>query len=168
MLIVDRSLATIADEHLEKLADIGVDVFDERYAKAWTKGPYFKGRLFLIALCQGGAQHYLDGCSGVKDLDVWGFFAKSGEANFPNLTRWVRDFGPSSLGRHPDDEGFSGRRVDGACDQHRRRSRRCQGGARLAENRWWALTLAPSPESRCRHLAVEPPRDSHLAGISRR
>lgn len=35
MLIVDRSLATIADEHLEKLANIGVDVFDEWYAKAW-------------------------------------------------------------------------------------------------------------------------------------
>lgn len=32
-------------------------------------------RLICIALCQGAAQHHVDGISGVKDFDVWSFFA---------------------------------------------------------------------------------------------
>lgn len=66
----------------------------------------------LLALCQGGAQHYLDGVAGVKDLDVWAFFHDGIEKPFPWRARWSADFGPSRLGRHPADEGYLGRRVD--------------------------------------------------------
>jgi len=34
-------------------------------------GGSYAGRLICRALCQGVAQHYLDGRSGVKDFDVW-------------------------------------------------------------------------------------------------
>src|SRR5215211_3123032 len=32
-------------------------------------------RLICVALCQGAALHYIDGRNGVKDFDVWTFFA---------------------------------------------------------------------------------------------
>jgi hypothetical protein len=35
-------------------------------------------RLILVALCQGAAMHYVDGRNGVKDFDVWSFFADDG------------------------------------------------------------------------------------------
>ena len=41
-------------------------------------------RLLCIALCQGAALHHLDGKNGVKDFDVWMFFAdQSGSPPYP-------------------------------------------------------------------------------------
>ena len=69
--------------------------------------------MICVALCQGAALHYLDGRNGIKDLDVWTFYAEHPEGPFP--ARWLTnaDFGPSPLGRHPDDPpAYLGRRVD--------------------------------------------------------
>ena len=66
----------------------------------------------MLALCQGAAQHYVDGVSGVKDLDVWAFFRGGICKPFPWRARWRADFGSSRFGRHPDDKGYLGRRVD--------------------------------------------------------
>jgi len=68
--------------------------------------------LLLVALCQGAALHYLDGRTGVKDLDVYTVYASHPEGPFPYRWLIARDFGPSELGRHPDDVGFVGRHVD--------------------------------------------------------
>jgi hypothetical protein len=56
--------------------------------------------------------HFLDGHNGVKDLDVWTFYAQHPEGDFPRRRRGKSDFGVSELGRHPEDVGFVGRRVD--------------------------------------------------------
>jgi len=48
----------------------------------------------------------------VKDLDVWTFYARHSEGEFPPRWRLMVDFGPSALGRPPDDMGFRGRHVD--------------------------------------------------------
>ncbi len=40
------------------------------------KWPDYRGRQVLVVLAQGGAQQYLGGSTGVKDLDVWSFFAR--------------------------------------------------------------------------------------------
>lgn len=48
----------------------------------------------------------------MKDLDVWAFFARNPVRPFPYRRRGCVDFGPSPLGRHPDDKGYEGRRVD--------------------------------------------------------
>ncbi len=73
----------------------------------------FSDRVLLTALCQGAALHYIDGKNGVKDLDVYTFYARHPTAGFPHRRRKMEDFGESDLGRHPDDDPrFRGRHVD--------------------------------------------------------
>jgi len=62
-------------------------------------------------LCQGAACHYLDGRTGVKDFDVWLFFAEIPGQRFPYRWHSRYDFGPSRFGRTPGFWGL-GRRVD--------------------------------------------------------
>lgn len=57
--------------------------------------------------------HFVDQKNGVKDIDVWTFYAEVPGEPFPARWRTVRDFGPSQFGKHPDDgPTFSGRRAD--------------------------------------------------------
>src|ERR1700727_1064079 len=63
------------------------------------------GRL-CRALYQGAALHYLDGKNGVKDFDVWSFYAALGDGPFPYRWRGTADFGPSRFGRYPGDPPF--------------------------------------------------------------
>jgi hypothetical protein len=66
-----------------------------------------------VALCQGAARHFIDGRNGVKDFDVYTFYAEHPIGPFPARWRTQADFGPSRLGRHPaDPDSFRGRRVD--------------------------------------------------------
>ena len=74
-----------------------------------------KHKYILSALCQGAAQHYVDGKSGVKDIDIWSFFSKAPDVkDFPVRRRVELDLGVSKFGVHPGDarRGFKGRRVD--------------------------------------------------------
>ena len=36
----------------------------------------YSDRLITVALCQGAALHFVDRKNGVKDLDVWTFYAE--------------------------------------------------------------------------------------------
>jgi hypothetical protein len=73
----------------------------------------YAGRLLCRALCQGSALHYLDGRNGVKDFDVWSFYAALADGPFPYRWRGTADFGPSKFGRYPGDPpSYTGRRVD--------------------------------------------------------
>jgi hypothetical protein len=73
----------------------------------------YAGRLLCRALCQGAALHYLDGENGVKDLDVWSFYAARSDGPFPYRWRGIADYGPSRFGRYPGDpSALVGRRVD--------------------------------------------------------
>ena len=70
-------------------------------------------RLVCRALCQGAALHYLDSRNGVKDFDVWSFYAQRADGLFPYRWRGTADYGPSKFGRYPGDPpSFTGRRVD--------------------------------------------------------
>jgi hypothetical protein len=40
-------------------------------------------RILCVALCQGGAVHWIDGQNGVNDLDVHTFYADGGGARYP-------------------------------------------------------------------------------------
>jgi len=107
----ERCYEPLSDDDLARLGAIAQDVLRDRVFRT-PVGRQYKGRLILLALCQGAAQHYVDRVTGVKDLDVWAFFRGGLEKPFPWRGRWSADFGLSRLGRHPADEGYLGRRVD--------------------------------------------------------
>lgn len=104
-------MASITDEHLRRLAE---------FAKAdrdglFRRNPHlavYRHRILMTALCQGAALHFVNGINGVKDLDVYTFYAQHPGVGYPYRRRGVADFGDSEHGRHPDDHHLVGRRVD--------------------------------------------------------
>ncbi len=107
----ERSFEPLTSEHLARLAYIARTDREDRF-KRRPRWQIYRDRVLMVALCQGAALHYLDGRNGVKDLDVWTFYARHPEGEFPPRWRVMVDFGPSPLGRHPDDAGYLGRHVD--------------------------------------------------------
>ena len=88
----DRSFAPLTDEHLARLSALAAQDREQFYASK----PRDRGRHLATVLAQGAAQHFIDGMTGVKDLDVWSFFAlPAGEDKFPADIRHRHvDFGP--------------------------------------------------------------------------
>ena len=114
----ERSFALFTDEHLERL----VKIAREDQQAFFERNPHlaiYGERLLLIALCQGGAVPYVD-CqrgaeekNGVKDLDVYSFYAADPNVPWPYRRHGVADFGESEFGYHPNKrEHFVGRHVD--------------------------------------------------------
>ncbi|MBE5451262.1 hypothetical protein [Mycobacteroides abscessus] len=111
MNVVERSMAPLTEEHLRRLAEIAKTDREGLFNRKPHLAVY-RDRILLTALCQGAALHYLNGTNGVKDLDVYTFYADQPGVGHPYRRRGVEDFGESELGRHPDDHGYLGRRVD--------------------------------------------------------
>jgi hypothetical protein len=107
----ERSYERLSDADLQGLSTLVLVTLNKVFEYASVAGLY-RDRLIVLALCQGSAQHYLDGQHGIKDLDVWAFFRAGPPKPFPWRTVWHADFGPSHLGRNPSDDGYSGRRID--------------------------------------------------------
>jgi hypothetical protein len=110
----ERSHERITKRDLAKLAAIAVDDRNARFARRPRWRVYDK-RAICIALCQGAALHYVDGENGVKDFDVWTFYAAHPAGNFPPRWHTLVDFGESRFGRRrrePDGRSLEGRRVD--------------------------------------------------------
>ena len=63
-----RSYQPITPEDLDRLSRIAAadraDLFERKQGTARL----YADRLFAVALCQGGALHFIDGKNGVKDL----------------------------------------------------------------------------------------------------
>ena len=112
--VVERSSVKLTDDDLRQLAEIARADREQMFDRSQHWAPY-RDRLLAVALCQGAALHYLDGKNGVKDLDVWMFFAARSDL-YPDRALYRRnkayDYGPSRLGRHPDLPGYAGRKVD--------------------------------------------------------
>jgi hypothetical protein len=107
-----RSYEPIDRDDLIRLAEIArADLVD-----LFTRKPHYsvlEDRLVCIALCQGAALHFVDRTNGVKDFDVWAFFAAHPDTPaFPWRRRKARDFGDPKFGRSPDKPDFVGRHVD--------------------------------------------------------
>lgn len=107
----DRSQQPITKADLRRLSRIAAADRDDLF----TRKPHlraYKNRIICVALCQRAALHYVDRRNGVKDFDVWTFYAATTTA-FPSRRGVARDFGESKFGRRPrDHESFKGRRVD--------------------------------------------------------
>ena len=110
---MDRSLARIDVADLLRLAALAADAEAELFERNPRGSGRYAGRLLGRALCQGAALHYVDRKNGVKDFDVWSFYAQLADWPFPVRWRGTRDFGPSKFGRYPGDPPrYIGRRVD--------------------------------------------------------
>jgi hypothetical protein len=121
-----RSHAEFTPEHLDRLSSIALA--DHDYFTRPAGRPEFADRRLAVVLAQGGALHYLYGAGGVKDLDVWTFYAALPGVRFPAKRHRHVDFGPSEFGRQRYDfagitsaaelarlrrwDQFEGRRVD--------------------------------------------------------
>ena len=108
-----RSLEQIDRDDLIRLAELAARAEGALFARRPRGAGRYADRLVCRALCQGAARHYVDGRNGVKDFDVWSFYAERGDGPFPYRWRGTADYGPSKFGRFPDDPpSFTGRRVD--------------------------------------------------------
>lgn len=82
----------------------------------------YADRLLCVCLAQGGALHLIDGKNGIKDLDVYRFFAAHPDRPKPDPAiyrgRTFKDMGRSRLGKRTDRDGttgfpgYAGRNVD--------------------------------------------------------
>ncbi len=108
----DRSLAVIEPHDLQRLSDIAHADLESYVAGDPGLRSGFPARILCVVLCQGAASHFLDKTTGVKDVDMITFFAADGVKDFTAIRLTHHDFGPSKFGRHPNDEGYTGRRVD--------------------------------------------------------
>jgi hypothetical protein len=116
--VIERTGEPLTVAHLTRLGEIARVDREQLYAAR----PDLPARHVLTVLAQGGAKHWVDGVNGVKDLDVWSFFAKdpASAKGVPARRQTHRDFGPSSLGRGLGGDGtnptrwshLTGRRVD--------------------------------------------------------
>jgi hypothetical protein len=97
----ERTQVPLNRRHLARLSKIAAADHESFYSRR----PEYQGRLIAVVLAQGAALHYLDRSNGVKDLDVWSFFALPVEhTRFPEDQRKKHvDFGPSDLGRQQYD-----------------------------------------------------------------
>lgn len=108
-----RSLACIDRHDLLRLAELAAEVEAGLFARNPQGAGRYAGRFLCRALCQGAALHYLNATNGVKDFDVWSFYAERDDGPFPYRWRGTADFGPSKFGRYPGDpRSVTGRRVD--------------------------------------------------------
>lgn len=110
---LDRSPTRIEVADLLRLAALAAEAEAELFGRHPRGSGRYAGRLLGRALCQGAALHYVNGKNGVKDFDVWSFYAQHDDWPFPARWRGTRDFGPSKFGRYPaDPPRYTGRRVD--------------------------------------------------------
>ncbi len=108
----ERSYLEIRREDLARLARVAGAVFDGLFKRRPELGVIYAKRRFALVLAQGAAQHYMDGMTGIKDFDVWGFFDAQPKRQFPPRWLYPIDFGDPRFGTSPDKPEYIGRRVD--------------------------------------------------------
>src|SRR6185437_14088636 len=107
-----RDYSPITTDDLVRLRDIEA-VQREAFFRREPKCHSLSTCVLAVALCQGAALHYLDGRNGIKDFDIWTFYASIGtNETFPPRWRYPTDFGHAKFGVTPDAPQFIGRRVD--------------------------------------------------------
>lgn len=107
-----RSFVPFTNDDLRRLGKLAAKDRASHFTRKPDTGEVYSNRLFAVALCQGGALHYLDGKNGIKDLDVWSFYTESPVRMFPPRRCAKVDFGDPKFGVSPDKPLYVGRRVD--------------------------------------------------------
>jgi len=107
----DRSYEPITTPDLRGLTEIARADREDFFARK-PRYAALSNRMLCVTLCQGAALHCVDGCNGVKDFDVWTFYAAHSSATFPWRRRIARDFGYPKFGQSADYPHCTGRHVD--------------------------------------------------------
>ena len=108
----ERSYEAMDAGNLHRLIDLSRKQLEDLFARKPYSGR-FREALRFMALCQGAADHYRNGTSGIKDFDVWCFFTRVDGDGFPPRLVLNADFGPSKFGRRTrDGDEYLGRRID--------------------------------------------------------
>ena len=79
----ERSFVKIETCDLERLALLSKEDREKFFSSYPRWQRLYADRILCIALCQGAALHYIDEKNGVKDFDVWTFYAAHPDAPFP-------------------------------------------------------------------------------------
>jgi hypothetical protein len=91
-----RSYERLTLGDLGKLLNLSMDEHDNFFHRHPV---YRKLKLLSICLCQGGALHYIDGKTGIRDFDVFFFFDNNTPIRYPFRRRGFADFGESKFGK---------------------------------------------------------------------
>jgi hypothetical protein len=83
-------MARIERADLLRLAALAADAEADLFRRNPQCSSRYAGRLLCRALCQGAAMHYVDRRNGVKDFDVWSFYAQYDDWPFPARWRGTR------------------------------------------------------------------------------
>jgi hypothetical protein len=113
-MVAERSYEKITQRDLARLSELAAADRADRFTRR-PRWRVYESRIIAVALCQGAALHYVNGANGIKDFDVWTFYADHAEGPFPYRWTTRADFGPSRFGRRdsePYKETYDGRRVD--------------------------------------------------------
>ena len=106
-----RSMSEITIDDLAVLGRIAAE--DRRvFFSSPRRCHELSSRVLGVALCQGAAMHFIDHENGIKDFDVWTFYAATAGQPFPPRRTASRDFGLPKFGKSPDRPDYAGRRVD--------------------------------------------------------
>ena len=81
-----RTFEKITRHDLRELLVVGERVMDQFFVDKPRYAP-FRNKLVLVALCQGAADHYCDGTTGIKDYDVWFFYERVQGVSMPRSHR---------------------------------------------------------------------------------
>jgi hypothetical protein len=109
---MSRSMERITIPDLKRLGVLARADRDDLFRRKPDTGSLYSHRLFAVALCQGGALHYVDGKNGIKDFDVWSFYTQAAGRQFPPRRVAKVDFGDDKFGVTPAFPNFRGRLVD--------------------------------------------------------
>ncbi len=105
LVISDRSRKAISKDDLSHLSAIAHADREQMFAKN-PRWALYRNRLLCVALCQGAALHYIDGKNGIKDFDVWTFFAANPKRPYPDPALYRRnrhvDFASPKFGKSDD------------------------------------------------------------------
>jgi hypothetical protein len=78
----NRSRSKLRDQDIDRLLEIERDWRRslEHRKQHWRQ---YAPRLFCVTIAQGGARHLIDGKTGIKDFDLYRFFANLPERPEP-------------------------------------------------------------------------------------
>ena len=107
------SFKPIGLSDLKRLLDLANADREDYFLRYPAWGKLYANRVLGVALCQGGALHFLDRSHGLNDFDVYTFYSAHPDRHwYPKRIKHV-DFGDPKFGcsqvTNPD---FIGRRVD--------------------------------------------------------